>query len=511
MATLYRQYRPQTFGELVGQDHVRETLQQAIVHNKLTHAYLFHGPRGTGKTTCARLLAKRVNCLAPSGGEPCGACESCTALQVGRHLDVIEIDAASNRGIDDIRALREAAAFRPTLSAYKVYIIDEVHMLTNEAASALLKTLEEPVAHVLFILATTELHKVLPTIASRCQVYRFRRATAAEVRERLTFLLEREQREAEPAALDFIIDRSDGCFRDAESLLGQLLTLQTGRVTAEALAAFLGLPARADLEKLLRALSDGDTQLALAAADTLFAGGIDAEQLLRESIRDARDEALRAAQGQPLRWAGKTTGALQRLPQVIRALLQALQDLAYVPQPMIALHLAILTVCTPGNSPANGSAALQSETKSKNPKSPFSLDREKARIMVDQAQNTPHPSLSPVGVSIERVREVWPALIERVKPINPVAATFLRALQPERISGTTLFIAVQYSLHRTFFEKAENRQLLTETLGALLAHPLTVSFIMDEESPPKLRPLSEMRRQHEEQFQQTVQEMFGAA
>lgn len=505
MAALYRRYRPQTFGELVGQDHVRETLLQAVRQDKLTHAYLFHGPRGTGKTTCARLLAKRVNCLQPDGVEPCLKCESCTALHEGRHLDVIEIDAASNRGIDDIRALREAASFRPVLGAYKVYIIDEVHMLTNEAASALLKTLEEPVAHVLFILATTELHKVLPTIASRCQVFRFRRAYAAELRDRLTFILKGEQREAEDTALEFIIDRADGCFRDAESLLGQLLTIQNGRLTAAALTSFLGLPARKELDNFLQALAGGNAQQALAAVDAMFGSGIDAEQLLREGIREARDEAVRAAQGSQLRWAGEAAAALSRLPHVIRALLQALQDLAYVPQPMIALHLAILTVCMPKGA-ATHAAEPQLRTSVR------TAVAQPAKASAPVRARSSHTAAERKGeISIERVQEVWPALVERVKPTNPVAATFLRAVAPERITNGMLTVTVQYPLHRTFFERTENRKLLADTLEALLGRPLTVTVVLDENGSPARRPLAEMRRQHEEQFQQTVQEMFGTA
>ena len=340
VATLYRQYRPQTFAELVGQDHVREVLKQAVLKDKLTHAYLFHGPRGTGKTTTARLLAKRVNCLAPKQAESCGTCDSCVALSSGRHIDIIEIDAASNRGIDDMRALREATAFRPVLGGYKVYIIDEVHMLTGEAAAALLKTLEEPVEHVLFILATTELHKVLPTIASRCQVYRFRRARREELQERLGSILKKEKRQIDSEALDFIIDRAEGCYRDAESLLGQMLTLQDKQVTCSELASFLGLPPRDLLERFLRALVSGYAAPAVAVADESFSAGVDPEQFLKESIRSARDESVRAVQNKPLTWANGEENVMEHLPQIIRVLLQALQDLAYVPQPMNAVHLA---------------------------------------------------------------------------------------------------------------------------------------------------------------------------
>src|SRR3989344_2480748 len=223
MATIYRQYRPHRFAEIVGQPHVTKTLEQAIMKGRIAHAYLFQGPRGTGKTSTARILAKRLLCEKSKDAEACGQCAPCKATEAGKNIDILEIDAASNRGIDNIRSLRESTTLSASMGKYKIYIIDEVHMLSHDAFPALLKTLEEPTSHVIFILATTELHKVPPTILSRCQVYSFRRATPEEMRGRLTYILGEEKREAESDVLDFIINRSDGCYRDAESLLGQLL------------------------------------------------------------------------------------------------------------------------------------------------------------------------------------------------------------------------------------------------------------------------------------------------
>jgi DNA polymerase-3 subunit gamma/tau len=486
VATLYRQYRPQTFKELFGQDPVRATLMRAVESNKLTHAYLFFGPRGTGKTTTARLLAKRVNCLAPDGAEPCGQCASCEALQSGRHIDVIEIDAASNRGIDDIRTLREATAFVPTLGAYKVYIIDEVHMLTKEAASALLKTLEEPVPHVMFILATTELHKVLPTVASRCQVYRFRRASTEELRSRLTFLLAQEKREAEAEAIDFIIDRADGCFRDAESLLGQMLTLQEGKIMRSDMASFLGLPSPELLTSFLTAVVSGKARPALEAVDELFAAGVDPEHFLRDAIRSARDEAVRLASGETPTWSSGAAGAAARLPQIIRALLQAVQDLAYVPQPLIAVHLAILTVCIDG-----GGAAPKTSPPATTSKTPV---QRRAGV-----------------ASVKAIADAWPRLIAQVQKTNPVAATFLRAVHPIAVDGTRVTIQAQFSLHRTFFERPEVSKLVTETLSTLLAQPVTLAFVLNEGEGRPSPSLAEARQRHEEKFQETVKEVFGAA
>lgn len=441
MTTLYRQYRPQRFSEISGQTPITAALQQAIIQQRLAHAYLFFGPRGTGKTTTARLLAKRVNCSkAPADDpEPCMTCPSCVACQENRHIDVIEIDAASNRGIDDIRALREATALRPTMGSYKVYIIDEVHMLTNEAFAALLKTLEEPQASIIFILATTELHKVPATIASRCQVYRFRRATAQEMRDRLRMILKKEQREAEDAALDFIISRADGCYRDAESLLGQLLISQAGTLKRDALVEFLGLPPQSLLENFLAALIQGQSAPAITAIDTAFQGGYDPEQFLKESIITGRNALLSLITGvSPTPAFAQQPGAKSRLPTIIRALLQGLQDLAFVPQPIIALQLVVLSVCT-----IKGKESL----------------------------------------NLDAVKAAWPQVIENARASNPVASTFLRALEVTALDEKIVTLTAHYALHHNFFEKPDNKASVEKLLSEAMKDTLSIHFTLNEAVP----------------------------
>ena len=228
---LYRKYRPQTFGEVIGQEHVVQTLKNAVAMGLISHAYLFAGPRGSGKTSIARLLAKAVNCKglalserSESKGEPCNACASCEEINHGRAIDLIEIDAASNRGIDEIRELKEGIAFSPVSAKYKVFIIDESHQLTKEAANALLKTLEEPPSHAIFILATTEAHKMISTIASRCQRFDFHRLSVKQIVERLQVLLQKEEAKVELEALTIIALHSSGSLRDAEGILEKVLT-----------------------------------------------------------------------------------------------------------------------------------------------------------------------------------------------------------------------------------------------------------------------------------------------
>ena len=222
---LYRKYRPQKFGEVVGQEHVVTTLTNSIKGNNISHAYLFSGPRGSGKTTIARLFAKAINCENPTDGfEPCNKCSSCLEIMAGNSMDLVEIDAASHTGVDDIRQLIEGVKFAPVKSKYKIFIIDECHQLSKSAANALLKTLEEPPAHAIFLLATTESHKMIPTILSRCQKFDFKRLQISEIMEKLEFISKKEGVKFEESALSLIALNSRGSFRDAESLLDQCMS-----------------------------------------------------------------------------------------------------------------------------------------------------------------------------------------------------------------------------------------------------------------------------------------------
>ena len=228
---LYRAWRPETFSQIVGQDAVVKTLRHQVETGRVAHAYLFCGTRGTGKTTAAKVLSRAINCLRPVDGDPCGQCDVCLQLKQENSMDVIEIDAASNNGVDEIRDLREKVKYPPAVAKYKVYIIDEVHMLSTGAFNALLKTLEEPPAHVIFILATTEVHKLLPTILSRCQRFDFRRIAPEDIAERLELVCEREHVEIDHDAAMLIAVTADGGMRDALSILDQCIGRSTGVVS----------------------------------------------------------------------------------------------------------------------------------------------------------------------------------------------------------------------------------------------------------------------------------------
>lgn len=282
---LYRKWRSQTFETVIGQEHVALTLRNALRDGRMTHAYLFTGPRGTGKTSTARILAKAINCLHESPAQrPCNSCAICTAINEGRLLDLIEIDAASNRGIDEIRDLREKIQFRPNEARYKVYIIDEVHMLTKEAFNALLKTLEEPPAHAVFVLATTEPDRVPETVRSRCQRFDFRRIPTAEIVEHLGRMVQSEGGKAEPEALVAIARRSTGSMRDAISLLDQLLSYGDETLTLARVEAVLGLVSQGTIGMLVDHIAEGNAGEGLALLNRLVAEGVELGQLVDQVV-----------------------------------------------------------------------------------------------------------------------------------------------------------------------------------------------------------------------------------
>ena len=286
---LYNRYRPQRFDELIGQEHVVRTLQNALVHNRLSHAYLFSGERGTGKTTAARLLAKAVNCLEGIQAETCGSCEHCRAIANGSFLDLIEMDAASHRGIDDIREIRELTQFAPGAGRYRVYIIDEVHQLSAPAKDALLKTLEEPPPQTLFVLATTEPHRVPATIRSRTQHLTFRRIGVLELTAQLRGIAETEGAEIEEAALHTLARNAGGSARDAVSLLDQALAYSDNEATADAVNSMLGLTGRDAVIQLLGHLMDGDAAAGLQAIGQAIEDGTSPNTLRQQVIDILRD------------------------------------------------------------------------------------------------------------------------------------------------------------------------------------------------------------------------------
>lgn len=286
---LYRKYRPQTFDDVSGQAAVTQTLKTQLVSGKMSHAYLFTGSRGTGKTSCAKILAKAVNCLNPQDGNPCNCCEACKTIDSGACMDVLEIDAASNNGVDNVRDLRDDAVYTPSQVKMRVYIIDEVHMLSISAFNALLKIIEEPPEHLLFILATTELHKVPATILSRCQRFSFRRISQEDIAARLQFVAYQENIDLDDSAARVLARMADGGLRDALSLLDQCASATRGELTADRVYACLGIAGEQKSGELMGYVAAHDTKSALALFNRLYADGKDLGALLDEMACVARD------------------------------------------------------------------------------------------------------------------------------------------------------------------------------------------------------------------------------
>ena len=284
-----RRYRPQTFGELLGQQHVARALEQAIASDRVGHAYLFTGARGVGKTSAARILAKALNCVRGPTPTPCNECDVCRSVATGDDVDVLEIDGASNRGIDEIRQLRQNVSVRPSRSRFKIYIIDEVHMLTKEAFNALLKTLEEPPEHVKFIFATTEANKIPITILSRCQRFDFAGIDMGAIQTRLAQIAAAEGVEIEPEAVQILASRAAGSMRDSQSLLEQLLSVTDKRITGDEVHSLLGTAPVERLSGLVRAMASRDGAVALAELDAAVAGGVEVGQLLDQLVGYFRD------------------------------------------------------------------------------------------------------------------------------------------------------------------------------------------------------------------------------
>ena len=343
---LYRIYRPKTFAEIEGQEAVVQTLQGALISGRIGHAYFFAGPRGTGKTTMARLLAKAINCQQSKTQslndqfqtEPCNSCFSCTEINAGKSMDLIEIDAASNRGIDEIRNLKESAGTAASSSAYKVFIIDEVHMLTTPAFNALLKTLEEPPSHTIFILATTEPHKVPDTILSRVQRFEFKKLDRNQIITKLKKIAKAEKLNIEDEALPMIATASSGSLRDAESALAKIMAYAGAKITADQTSAILGIIPSHVHEQMLTYIHGKQVAPALEQVRTLYESGINLEHFTKQFIDHVRGELIDQLQNPTNHYPLSTSS----LVQIIERFMSARADFKHSPIPQLPLELAII-------------------------------------------------------------------------------------------------------------------------------------------------------------------------
>ncbi len=467
--TLYRKYRPQTFIEVVGQQHIKTTLEQEVKMNRLAHAYLFCGPRGVGKTTLARILAKTINCTKrdPSSSEPCNACESCTAMNESRSLNLIEIDAASHRGINEIRELREHVKFLPQQAIYKIFIIDEVHMLTSEAFNALLKTLEEPPAHALFILATTEVHKLPETIISRCQRFDFKTLPSPELKKRLLDITEKEHSSIEEDIIDTLILRAEGCGRDAESILGQLLSLGTERITWKQAELVLPRSDRVLIEQWIESVLSKNTQQALTVIQQLVDEGVDMERFVQDTIMVVRQNMMGAI-------AGNDTDKGREYFQLLDRLIQRLPDIRKMAEmPHLPLELVSVEIALQAAShlPSHGITQPSAPLPSPQPGPGAALIHEPLKTY----------SYTPIELSESGVRERWEEVLDYIQTHAPSLSFVLGVAQPVSVQDDTITIAFSYKFHQDIINSPKNKVVVQKALQHVFGKVYNVRTVAIEE------------------------------
>ncbi|MDD5709497.1 MAG: DNA polymerase III subunit gamma/tau [Candidatus Marinimicrobia bacterium] len=469
-------YRPQRFEDVVGQEHITVTLQNALKKKRLGHAYIFSGPRGTGKTTTARLLAKLVNCEDPKDGNPCNACVSCREITEGRSMDVHEIDGASNRGIDSIRDLREQVKYPPTRGKYKVYIIDEFHQITKEAFNALLKTLEEPPKHILFIFATTELHKVLPTILSRCQRFEFRRIPIPRVMQLLREIADREGAAIDDDALMLIAKKGDGSIRDSESILEQVIAFSGEAVSYESILNMLGVIREEVFFDLYRALNEGSAGCALALLDDMLMRGYDAAEFVTHFSIFLRDLYIVRVHGsaellntsETLRKEYETLARNQDDHTIVRMLVIVNDHL-----PEIGRSANVKILCESlfiklsrlqdfrdldaVLARLNGEkTAVPLKPKSETPKAeiPKTVPVPGA-VKAAPVQKVPASAESehPAAVSVEEVKKRWQEVVDCVQPKKPALAGLLCRVGLMQSNGGILVLTVEDDYSYDFLQR----------------------------------------------------------
>ncbi|MEI6478288.1 MAG: DNA polymerase III subunit gamma/tau [bacterium] len=481
--TFYRTYRPQTFASLIGQEAVSGTLQQALLQERVGHAYLFSGPRGTGKTSAARIFARALVCLSPvvdkkaGAFEPCNACEACLTILDGQTSDLIEIDAASNRGIEDIRELREQVQYHPMQLKRKIYIIDEVHMLTVEAFNALLKTLEEPPEYSLFILATTELHKVPLTIRSRCQSLRFKRASNDSLAQKLRSIADAEKLVADPAVYELLAEHADGAFRDAETMLESLST-QHKKLTVELVEQNLGLLPKKEVDDLIGACLTGDYRSTLEILHRRQLSQSGAERLTSQLIERLRAASFARSQGTTGGPALKSELHLELAAYALDQLLEAYILQRSAPIPSLPLEIACLNVCqhADGTSiqPLPELVPPKKEVTPKADSITSTIVVSEAKELVSTPPPTPEATVPVVELNVDGgndPRKAWRTMIDKICQENIVLGQSLKQAVFHKAENGVITIHVRYKFHVDKMSEKKNHlrihALLEEASGQL--------------------------------------------
>lgn len=522
--SLYRKYRPQTFTEILGQDHVARTLANAITEGRVAHAYLFTGPRGTGKTSTARILAKALNCEKGPTPEPCGVCNSCVAIAAGSSLDVFELDAASHSGVDETREILSGVPLATAGGRKKVYVIDEVHMLTTQSFNALLKTLEEPPEHVVFVLATTEAHKVLPTIVSRTQRFDFRRASADVIEAHLAEIAKLENMDADPEALAVIARHAEGSFRDALASLEQLGGL--GAISIDDAERLLGERDDDALFEVFDAVAAGDLGAVFSTIHSLVAQGADVRQVTLSALNLARSVLLLrtapdAASLLDASEADKTHMAAlaERLgvPALVRTLDllgKALTEMRNAPNHRLLLEVALVRAAAPDTDPsatglqgrlerlerrigiegppiADVPSGPDTEPPKVTPEAPKrSRPASKARVPTESPTSSAPPSeaKTPGSVGLGDVKEAWAVTLAELGKVSKRVAALLSPSRPVAFDGTILNVEVQSNFHRDEMADPLGSQMLSDALHAALGIRPRLKFVTRGAEPEPEEP-----------------------
>ncbi len=514
--SVYRRWRPKTFDEIIGQERITRTLQNAIRAGRTSHAYLFAGHRGTGKTTTARILAKALNCASGPTPTPDNTCPQCVAISQGVSMDVIEIDGASNTSVDDVRDLKEKIVLAPTEGRYKVYIIDEVHMLSTSAFNALLKTLEEPPAHAVFVLVTTEPHRIPATVLSRCQRFDFRRVSFAEITARLRTIAQQDGIQIADTALAQIARTADGSVRDAESVLDQLSAYTDGQIERALVTSVLGLVDEEAAAAFAEAVLRRDVAAALRLAQEAADAGKDIRQVIRTLLEHFRDlllvktcgaqaaEILDAPQEHYAHLAAQVEGAgVSDLLRAVRVLNDAATDARWSTQPRLALEVALIRLARPemdpsmegvlarlerleaggavdtGTTPPRAAArpgpdaSPLPQPRSMPPK-PAPGRRPRSSAASDDGNGAPAASLGSAIVTIDEVRRQWARVLEDIKRTKMLCHALLLDGTPLEVMGDMLTVGLRsaYSFHLDNLNRPENREIVEASLSRILARPL---------------------------------------
>lgn len=507
---LYRVYRPKTFGDVVGQEHIVKTLKNQIKNNNIGHAYLFSGTRGTGKTSTAKIFARAVNCLNPINEEPCNECEICIDTLNDNIMDIVEIDAASNNSVDDIRELRESVKYTPSKAKYKVYIIDEVHMLSQGAFNALLKTLEEPPSYVIFILATTEPHKIPATILSRCQRFDFKKISNDNIEKRLNFVCEQSNIDITPEAKKLIAILAEGAMRDALSILERCMQ-EEGKITEDLVKELVGIPKTESVNKITKSILQKNTEDALGAINEIISEGKDISNFLWEIIKYVKDILVfktntkleiysEAEKNQIKELADSTTK--ERLISMIYELSNLQNDMKWSSQKLIMFQVTIIKLCNEVNTSSTVSSGDSGASSKEVEDLKYKINRLEKQIT--QLQNAPRAVASSsmsqesktqyaikpevkksTSIKLGDKVQNWPKIIDNIKQEGRISlSSILMTSSANEINDMTVGINFENGLtpfRKDILEKPENMSEIVKQVSMELGKPMRVVLVDNNE------------------------------